>query len=170
MSCKWEYREAWCYKHSFALSPSKHLEKLNICLSQNEERLLGMEKARDSEGESAVINLCYLQWMHFSRWPGLICPPPHLAHPPLLWHLMANRKENRDQEFWATPNKEQWKNCLSTALIEKLHGVASRAAKSRPLHSCDISKVKVGCKGSAGIKLPLRQAALYKQWLYSQEE
>lgn len=61
VSCKWEYMEAWCYKRSFAPSPSKHLEKLNICLSQNEERLLGMEKARDSEGESAVINLCYLQ-------------------------------------------------------------------------------------------------------------
>lgn len=79
--------------------------------------------------------------------------------------MTPDGKQKREQRPGVLSYAEQraMENCLSTALIEKLHGVASRAAKSRPLHSCDISKVKVGCKGSAGIKLPLRQAALYKQ-------
>lgn len=93
-SCKWEYSEAGCSKRSLAPSPSRHLEKLTICSAQNEERLLGMEEARNSEGDSAVFNLCYLQWMLFSLWPGL---PPHLAHPPPLWHLTANRKKNKTE-------------------------------------------------------------------------
>lgn len=166
-SCKWEYSEAGCSKRSLAPSPSRHLEKLTICSAQNEERLLGMEEARNSEGDSAVFNLCYLQWMLFSLWPGL---PPHLAHPPPLWHLTANRKKTKRRPgVLSYPEQRAMENCLSTVLIEKLHGVAGRAAKSRLLHSGDISKVKVGCKGSAGIKLSLRQAALHKQWLYSRE-
>lgn len=63
---------------------------------------------------------------------------------------------------------ESTESCLSTALTERLHGVAVRVAKSRPLHQCDISKVKVGCEVSAGIKLPLSQAVSHTDCIHKE--
>lgn len=56
---------------------------------------------------------------------------------------------------------------LSTAPIERLHGVAGRIAKSRPLHQHDTFKVKVVCKRSAGIKLSLRKTASHKTTVFT---
>lgn len=82
----------------------------------------------------------------------------------IYWYPTANRRT--EATAWAILVVE---NCPSPAAVVRLHRVAGRVSKSRPLRKHDISKVKVGCKRSADIKWSLIRAASQTWGLSSQE-
>lgn len=106
----------------------------------------GMMNPCPAEGQNTLWVMCSVSGRWEVKCQEEVLPPP-------VWYLMGQRRGRRQHLSYAS--WRAWKLPIHSSDWKTPQGCWHSCHK-QPVTVDDISKVKVGCKGSAGIQLSLR--------------